>query len=684
MAALALASAAHGAAARAPADEPEVMRVTATRTELPVHEIPAAATILTRDDIQRGRTLLGLDEALNIVPGVFIQNRHNFAQDERISIRGFGARASFGIRGVAVIVDGIPATLPDGQSQVDSIDLGSAERIEVLRGPASALYGNAAGGVISVTSESGSRPPELSVRQTLGDHGLTRTQVQGGGRWERGDVMFSANRLDFDGFRDHSAVEQRQLNGKLRWRPADDTELTTVVSLFDSPVAEDAGGVTIEEAQEDPDGARDRNVAFDAGEEVEQRKVGLRLEQALGEDDRQHLSLGGFYVGRDFSNKLPFEDGGQVAFDRQFFGLDGRYELRGEILGLSHHLTVGLDYRLQEDDRQRFDNLRGSRGALVLDQIEEIRSRAAYLRHRVQLSERWALTAAVRWDEVELDVGDRFLGDGNDSGQRDWDELSPNAGLLWRPRDDLTLYANVGTAFQTPTTTELANPEDPGRGGGFNPNLEPQTARNFEVGLRGELRGRLHYEASAFRTRIDDAITTFEVPGFSGTGRDFFRNAGESTRQGLELALAAELLEGLSARASYAYIDAEFDDFSTPDGLFDGNRLPGVPKHQMDARLAYETPRELFVEAEVHHVGDFYADNANTAENRGYTLLDVRAGRRWSLAAWRVNGFVGMNNVTDERYNENVRVNAFGGRFFEPGPDRHVYGGLELTRVLAP
>lgn len=662
---------------------PDPIRVTATRSELLATEVPAATTVLTAEEIQRGRTLLGLDEALNAVPGVFVQNRGNFAQDERISIRGFGARASFGIRGVAVIVDGIPQTLPDGQAQVDSIDLGAVERIEVLRGPASALYGNAAGGVIRITTQRGPIPAEAGVRQTVGAFGLVRTQLSGGGRWRDSDFYLSANRLKQDGFRAHSAVEQYQLGGKWRWQPGPDTHVVAVANLFDSPTAQDPGGVTKTQARADPDAARDANVAFDAGESVDQQKLGLSVEHGFGGATEQRIHLAGFYLARDFDNRLPFTDGGQVDFNRDFAGADFRYQLDGSLAGYDHRLTAGVDHRRQNDDRRRFDNLEGIRGDRVLEQRERVTSTGIYLQQRLELDADWALTAGVRWDRVELDVDDSLLANGDDSGRRVWEEISPGAGLTWNPAAELNAYANVGTAFQTPTTTELANPQNPGSGGGFNRELEPQTARNYEIGLRGQFGDRLRYEAAAFRTRIDDAITSFEVPDFSGSGRDFFRNAGRSTRKGIELMLVARPLDEFSARLSYAYSDFTFDRFTTPDGDFSGNRLPGVPEHKLDLRLGYENDHGVFVETELLAVSDFFADNANSVENDGYARVDLRAGRTWTSPLWRVRGFVGINNILDARYNENVRVNAFGGRFFEPAPGRHAYLGFEIARLLS-
>src|SRR6056297_1558978 len=666
-------------AANAQTAELAPIEVTATRTALTLPEVSAAVTVLDGDDLARGRALTSLVELLDQVPGLYVQNAGNAAQDARLALRGFGARSSFGIRGVAIVVDGIPQTLPDGQSQVDSIDLDAIERIEILRGPASVLYGNAAGGVILITTRQPDGRGSATVGQTVGSYGLVDTRLSLSGGNDRLGVRFSASRFDQDGFRRHSAVRQYRVQTTLAWTPSERTRVTGVAGYFETPAEQDPGAVTAALARTSPRAARPANVQFDAGESLEQWRFGAGVEHAV--DARQRVRLSGFGFLRDFENRLPFESGGQVAFERRFTGLDAQYEIDTVAAGVQQRLTFGLDYRDQDDDRVRFENLRGARGEKVFGQNERVEALGVYAQHRVRLSPDWTLRVGLRFDEIRLDVSDRFLADGDDSGRRTWRETSPGLGLVWSAGDALSVYANAGSAFQTPTTTELANPDDPGAGGGFNRALEPQTARSYELGLRGALGTRVNYEASLFRARIDNAITSFEVPEFSGSGRDFFRNAGRSTRNGLELAATARLGENWRLRGGYTYSDFEFDRFVTPGGDFGGNRLPGVPRHRGFGSLDWTGPAGLYAGADLRGLSEVIADNANTAAAPEYFTLDLHLGRDFTAGALEFGLSAGVANLFDERYIDNVRVNAFGGRYFEPAPGRTFHLRIQLKRA---
>ncbi|MDX1625670.1 MAG: TonB-dependent receptor [Wenzhouxiangellaceae bacterium] len=653
--------------------ELEPLEVRAARATVALSELPAAVTVIDGEALRRGRDIVTLADALQLVPGLFVQNAGNFAQDARIALRGFGARASFGIRGVAIIVDGIPVTLPDGQAQVDAIDLGDVERIEILRGPVSALYGNAAGGVIRITTRGPQPGGTAHARQAFGSHGRSNSRAGVSAGSETLAWSLDAARFEQDGFRRHAEVLQRRVGSRLDWTPGPDTRWTASVGWFDAPEELDAGGVTAEQAARMPRAARDANVAFDAGESLEQWRAGTTLEHEF--DAQRRIALTAFGLERDFENRLPFRDGGQVEFDRRFAGLDARYEQGLALTSRSVVLTAGIDLRHQRDDRRRYDNLSGRRGALVLEQRERVRSAGVYGQARIELAAAWTAMVGLRLDRVILDVDDRFVADGDQSGDRTWEEASPMAGLVWRPRPGLALFANLGTAFQTPTTTELANPEDPGSGGGFNRDLDPQRARSLELGARGSFDGG-RWEVAAFRADIDDAITSFEVPGFSGTGRDFFRNAGRSTREGVEAMLVATPSDGLELRAGAAWSDFRFDRFVTPDGDFSGNRLPGVPELRGFTDLSWQGPAGLFAGLTVTARDEIVADNANTASAPGTALVDLRAGREWAFGVGRLGLQAGVENLFDRRSIDNVRVNAFGGRYFEPAPGRTVHVAL--------
>ena len=650
----------------------EEILIHSRRVEESLNRVPAAVGVVGRDDVQKGRQQLGLDESLVKIPGVFFQSRYNFGQDLRIAIRGFGVQSSFGIRGIKLLVDGIPATLPDGQGQVDSIDLGSTQSIEVLRGPSSSLYGQAAGGVISVTTEDGPPDPFINGRFSAGSYGYRKYQAKAGGDYRAFNYFASASGLELDGYRAHSRTENFMLNTKLRYSFGDGAHLTGIFNLLHSPQADDSGALTQSQVDKDRRQAAANNVLFNAGESVDQQQLGLVYQRNFG--DNHELSIRSSYVWRDFQNRLPFESGGSVDLDRFFVGGGVGYIYQGRLLDRPNRLLAGIDIDGQMDRRKRFDNNEGVIGDLTLDQKEDVTSVGVYLQNEVDLAANVELTAGLRYDRIEFEVDDRFLTDGDASGSRTFHQWSPMVALRWSPAEAINPYATVSTSFATPTTTELANPSGEG---GFNPDLEAQKAINFEVGVKGSLGSRARYELAAFHMRLRDDLIPFEIPG--QPGRDFFVNAGRSWRTGIEFAASAELLDGLEASLAYTWSYFAFDEFDTEGGSFDGNRIPGIPENLLYAQATYEHSSGTYLSWNLLYAGSFYANNANTVSNDGYVVSNLWAGYVGRFGHWAISPFVGLNNLLNTKYNGNVRLNAFGGRYFEPAPTLNIYGGLSVT-----
>ena len=654
-------------------DDLEEIVVQATRMSRPLDSVPAAISVVNQAQIQLGRQQLGLDEALNRVPGVFMQNRYNFAQDLRVSIRGFGARSAFGIRGVKILVDGIPETLPDGQGQVDSIDLGAAQQIEVLRGPSSSYYGNASGGVISVTSERGPETPFANLRFSAGEYGAQKFQAKTGGQTERVNYFVSFSDSQIDGYREHSETENTQLSGRLEFDLGDRGSLLAVANYTDQPVSNDPGGINIAQAQADPRSARDRNLSFDGGEALEQTRLGFVYTLPVG--DGSELQVRNYYVSRDFNNRLPFFGGGAVDLQRFFAGGGISYTQQGILGGRPNRVVVGLDYDDQDDHRRRFNNDMGVLGALSLDQDEHVTSTGLFVQDELSISDNVQLSFGVRFDQVEFDVGDRFLGNGDDSGVRKLDDVSPMIGLLANLSPDVTVYGTYSTSFETPTTTEFANPSG---AGGFNPLLEPQAATNLEVGLRGGVGSRTRYELAVFDIGVEDELIPYEIP--SSPGRDFFANAGRSNRTGVEATLITQPTDRIGVTLSYTYADFTFADFLDDNGNdYSGNRIPGTVEQLVFAELSYRHPAGWFGALDALHVGDQFANNANSVADGAYTLSNLRLGFDANRGGATFSPFVGVNNLFDQSYNSNIRLNAFGGRYYEPGPGRNIYAGVAVN-----
>ena len=649
-------------------DELDEIVVTATRMETAIRDVARSISVVDKDRIQLGTQQLGLDEALAGVPGLYMQNRYNFAQDLRISLRGFGARSSFGIRGIKVLVDGIPETLPDGQAGVDSIDLGSTQSIEVLRGPASSLYGNASGGVIAISSELGSDTPYVEGRLAAGDYGYSQAQLKSAGKIGESDYLLNLGHTELEGYRDHSDARGSVLNSKLRMPLGDSDRLTFSLNLTDQPKADDPGGINAAQAASAPSSARDQNVLFDSGESLEQQRFGAVYERSR---PAGNLTLRNYYAWREFGNRLPFVNGGSVDLDRFFWGLGAQYGFGNLPEALS--LTVGVDVERQDDDRKRFDNNQGSLGAMVFDQNEQVDSNGVYLQGQYDLTDQWAVLAGLRYDEISYDVTDRYLDDGDDSGTLDFDELSPSLAVNYR-LDSGVLFVSYSSAFETPTTTELANPD---ASGGFNPSLSPQLADNFELGYKYSA-GNLYYELAWFTIDLEDELIPFELEAFPG--RTFYANAGSSSRDGIEAALSWATDTGLRVDASYTWSDFKFDNFVNDGGTdFSGKQLPGLPEHFAYLGLSYASDSGFSGTLETIYSGSLYANNANTASVSSYTVTNMRFAYEFQSGQWIIRPYAGVNNFFNESYNSNIRINAFGGRYFEPAPERNFYAGVVVN-----
>ncbi|MYF69247.1 MAG: TonB-dependent receptor, partial [Proteobacteria bacterium] len=435
----------------------------------------------------------------------------------------------------------------------------------------------------------------------------------------------------------------------------------------------DPGGINLAQAQSDPRSARDRNLSFDGGEALEQTRLGFIYSLPMGEGSE--LQVRNYYVSRDFSNRLPFFGGGSVDLQRFFAGGGISYTHEGSLGGRPNRVVVGLDYDDQNDHRRRFNNNMGMLGALTLDQDELVTSTGLFVQDELSISDNVQLSFGLRFDEVEFDVGDRFLGNGDDSGVRRLDDVSPMIALLANLSPEVTVYGTYSTSFETPTTTEFANPSG---AGGFNPLLEPQAATNLEIGLRGGVGNRTRYELAVFDIDVEDELIPYEIPG--SPGRDFFANAGRSNRTGLEATLSSQPTDRIGITLSYTYADFAFADFVDDNGNdFSGNRIPGTVEQLLFAELSYRHPAGWFGALDALHVGDQFANNANTVSDDAYTLANLRLGFDASRGGATFSPFVGVNNVFDQRYNSNIRLNAFGGRFYEPGPGRNVYAGVSVN-----
>jgi iron complex outermembrane receptor protein len=665
-----------------------VITVSATRVELPLTKIPLSIQSVDRDQISRARPTWGLDEALATVPGVFVANRYNFSQDQRISIRGFGARSAFAVRGIKILLDGIPQTLPDGQGQLTNLELGEVDRIEVLRGSASALFGNASGGVISIWT----RPPAIEsvhgeARFVAGSFGersgrtwnkwQSTTAMRVGG----GTAQVTVSRLDYQGERDHSAADQRVLNARLRMPIADGWSLMLITDVGDNPRADNPGSLTLAELQANRDSVPALNRNRNAGKDVTQIQSGATLHRAMTNGGEATITI--FGLTRDLKNPITTT---YIDLDRVAYGARTSVTYPLPVGSLAHRLTAGFDFQRQRDDRENFTYLNTPGDSATrstvrsLNQLEHVTEFGPFVQSALELSPRTTVMAGLRYDWVKFSVRDRLIVGTNpdDSGERLMRALSSSLGIAMNPSRSLTVYGNVGSSFETPTTTELAN--SPSGAGGFNTGLKPQHAWNFELGARGSLDDRFTYSVALFQAEVRDALIPYEI----AAPRFFYRNAGSTRHQGVEVGGDLSVVPGLSLGAAWTYADYRFRQYSFTDTagihVLDGRRLAGIPDNWLHLTIRARPAAFAGVWAEVqptYSSGYLVSDVANTRTSPWWST-NVRAGWDGNAGSMRLAPFIGLNNAFNHQYVSSVVINAARGRYYEPAPGRNVYLGISI------
>ncbi|HAT34015.1 MAG TPA: TonB-dependent receptor [Janthinobacterium sp.] len=684
--------AAGGAALSAPAlaadaaaePQADVVVVSGNRVGHPSFDAPAAIDVVGAARIQDGQMRVNASEALAGVPGVLAQNRQNYAQDLQISSRGFGARSAFGVRGVRLISDGIPATMPDGQGQAATFNLDMAERIEVLRGPFSALYGNHSGGVIALFTRDGEGAPTLEWSALAGSDGMHKVDVNAQGKPGAIGYVLDASRFQTDGARAHSAATRDQSFAKLNLEPWARARLTLVANGLRQSDTQDPLGVTWGSFQRDPrageiDASDPQNPKrtlaerYNTRKSIEHQQVGASLDQDVGAD-RLHLSVYGGnrqviqYQAFSKAFQAPAgSSGGVVDFDRNFYGFDLNWLDVRPLAGGKLSTTAGLEYGHSADARLGFENFIGSRfgvkGALRRNEDDVVASADPYLQAEWHGGP-WLLSAGLRHSRVDIDVHDKFLGNGNDSGSLSYSHTTPLLGALYQINPALNLYASAARGFETPTLNELFYS---GAGGGFNYNLRAATSTHLEAGAKARLDGGLRINAAVFQARTSDELAV----DVSSGGRTSYRNAGQTLRQGVELALDASWRHGLSARLAVTGLRAVYDQGY--GNVLAGSRLPGVPNANLYGELAWKDSAERCGAAlETVASGKIYAEDANAETPApGYTTFNARVNAKQSWSGWTFKEFARVNNLMNRVYVGSVIIGDSNKRFYEAAPGRN-------------
>lgn len=644
----------------------QLKEVTVSAPRLPKNkaDIPMSITLLDSSTLVSANQNLSVKEYLQLVPGVYVQNAYNFAQDARISIRGFGATAAFGIRGIKLVVDGIPETTPDGTGQLDNLNLDLIDEMTIIRGTTSSLYGNASGGAILINSDFGFKNNFLQSETMFGSYGYYSQSISGGVKDEQTTYTGHVRFFGSDGYRDNSQFKQVNSRLAIQHRISDRLEAVIITELVNSPEGQDAGGLTLADAQENPTQARDRNLTFDAGETIKQWKVGTSLNWLWSENKQLNSYV--FFNQRTFDGKLPFENAGQIELNRNYFGFGNKLDIQVN----EHAIKIGYDLLSQQDDRARFDNLNGVKGDLAFDQTESFLNLGVFVMDYIELDD-WYFTGGLRFDLNKLEADDQFVSDGDDSGTIDINNWSYQVGAGRTLSTSTQAFINYSSSFETPTLNQLSNRPD--NSGGFE-NLDAATATTIEGGLKWR-NGKLRAELVGFLTQTENELVPYELAAFPE--RTFFQNAGKTKRSGLEIA-ANYLGKMWRIQSAYTYSNFNYDSFVQNGTDLDGFSLPGIPKHHAVLNLAIKPTSSWEISIPLDYVGSLYADNQNQEEIDSYLEVNLSVRYSTQLNNLKIEPYFGIRNLTNTSYFDNIRINAFGSRYYEPAPERNFYVGFSI------
>lgn len=678
--------------AAAQAADEQTMVVTAAPTTVSELDTPAAVSVVNGDEMRQAAPRVNLSESLGAVPGLQVQNRQNYAQDLQLSIRGFGSRSTYGVRGLRIYVDGIPATMPDGQGQTSNIDIGSVDTIEVLRGPFSALYGNSSGGVINVTSQTGTQPPTVEASSYYGSfgtwhYGMKATGAVGDGS-HAGDVDYtvSTNRFTTHGYRDHSGARKNLANARLGVRINDVSKLTLLLNSVDIK-ANDAGGLTADEWRDNPRQSP-RGDQYNTRKNTRQTQAGLRYERQLSAQDDLSVMM---YAGERETTQFqsiprapqlkPSHAGGVIDLTRHYQGIDTRLTHRGELL-VPVTLTAGLDYENMSERRKGYENFvmvngapqYGEQGALRRNERNLMWNVDPYLQTQWQLTDKLSFDAGVRYSSVWFDSNDYYItpGNGDDSGDASYHKWLPAGSLKYALTDAWNVYISAGRGFETPTINELSYRSD--NQSGLNFGLKPSTNDTVEIGSKTRIGNGL-LTAALFQTDTDNEI----VVDSSSGGRTSYKNAGKTRRQGMELGLDQQFGESWRLKAAWTWLDATYRTNVCGDASCNGNRIPGIARNMGYASFGYQPEQGWYAGSDIRYMSDIMANDENTAKAPSWTVVGLTTGYKWSYGRMDMDLFGRVDNLFDREYVGSVIVNESNGRYYEPAPGRNYGIGLNLA-----
>jgi len=633
--------------------------VKSTKINSTIQQTPLSVTLKSFREEKNYNSQSSFADFVKNTPGVFTTSANNFSQDLRISIRGFGARSAFGIRGVKLIVDGIPETTPDGQSQLDNLPLGLVSNVEILRGPNANLYGNSSGGVISINTLSNPSEDYYRYSGVFGAYQYQSIQKTRIFDWKTSNLIIHYDKRRSNGYRDQSGYKSSILNLKYINDLDEKNKIVWQINYTDSPYAYDSGGLKLSDVNEDRRQARKNNIDYDTYEKVKQIKTGISWNYKTNENS--YFDSYFFYQNRDFLSKLPFNFGGIISLERNYFGVGTKFTKNINHENRNRTLVLGIDHLNQSDDRQRFKNDFGIQGENTLDQIEKFKTTGLYLVNQASYSSGLNVRYGIRYDINNIGV--------DSSNMVNLDKLNPSLGLSYSINSTDNIFFSYGTSFETPTLNELSNNPD---GSGFNNDLKSNNSSNYEIGWRKSFLNII-VEAVAYITNSDNEILPYELEQFPG--KNFYRNVGSTMRRGLELNSQIFFKEG-RLNLSYTLSNNQFKNFVIDGRNLSDNLIPGIPSQMLDLEMIFNLTRKRTLILTNRLIGERYADNLNETLIGSYNIFNIK----YSKKVFRNSEFfLGANNIFNQEYYDNIRINAFGKRYYEPAPKRNFYFGINFS-----
>ncbi|EMB5671752.1 TonB-dependent receptor [Acinetobacter baumannii] len=668
------------------------LHVEATRTDTGYLQTPASVFRIEAPQVDSS-SQVNLTEVVKGIPSLQIRNRENYAQDLQLSMRGFGARSTFGVRGIRLYVDGIPATMPDGQGQTSNIDLSSLDHVEVLTGPFSSLYGNSSGGTILTSTKEGQGKDSIELSYSGGSHDKSRAGLvlQGGAKGaNEPSYIISSSYFDTDGYREHSGAEKVLNNAKLSWNLDDGSKINWVTNYVKIH-ADDPQGLTHDQWNANPKQQVPFLKQFNVRKDIEQTQTGVTWSKPINDKNELYAMayLGNRQVTQYQSIPKSTQDasinhaGGVIDFERNYYGADFRWT--GKELLPNTTLSVGVALDAMDEDRKGFENFNlvngqpsyGVKGNLRRDEDNTLWNIDPYLQASWQFLPTWGLDTGVRYSNVHYKSEDNYFSNGDDSGKTDYDKVLPSVALSWQILPELMAYVSYAKGFETPTFTEMAYRPD-GQSG-FNFDLTASTSDTYETGLKSQ--NQLgDFTLAVFQTKTKDDI----VSAGNSNGRSTFRNADKTLREGVEFAWNKKLWRDLIATASYSYLDATFDADIPALGniaqISSGNAIPGIAKNQAYASLAWQPSHGLYGGVDVQYMDKVYVNDTNSDAAPSYSVTSANVGYAWVMGDWKVNSFARVDNLFDKKYVGSVIVNDGNSRYFEPADGRNWSAGLRVIK----